>query len=82
MVVRDGPQSEVLMVIKNDKVRWIIGTAANLLACAQFRVDRAIKQIFGFDLYRSETTRPIMDWLDNSLIDVMIEYDHREDPIF
>ncbi len=82
MVVRDGPQSEVFMVIKNDKVRWVIGTVANLLACVQFRVDRALKHIFGFDLYRSETTRPFMDWLDNSLIDVMIEYDHREDPIF
>lgn len=82
MVVRDGPQSEVIMVIKNDKVRWVIGTTANLVACVQFRVDRAIKQIFGFDLYRSKTTRPFMDWLDSNLIDVMIEYDHREDPIF
>lgn len=70
------------MVIKNDKVRWVIGTVANMMSCAEFRIDRAIRRIFGFDLYRSETTRPFMDWLDNSLIDVMVEYDHREDPIF
>lgn len=82
VVVRDGPQSEVIMIIKNDKVRWVIGTAANLVACVQFRVDQAIKQIFGFDLYRSKATRPFMDWLDNNLIDLMAEYDHREDPIF
>jgi hypothetical protein len=83
MMVRDGPpKSEVSMVIKNDKVRWIIGTAANLISCAICKVDRTVKYLFGFDVYRSDTMRPVMNWLDNNLEDLMIEYDHRNDPIF
>ena len=69
------------MVIKNDRVRWVIGTSANIAACLLIKATNLLQKI-GWNVYGFETTRSVINCVDDFLGDLMIEYDHREDPIF
>jgi len=81
MMVRDWPQREVSMVIRNDGVRWVIGTSANVSACLLIKATNLLQKI-GWNVYSFKTTRSIFNCVDDFLGDLMIEYDYRDDPIF
>jgi hypothetical protein len=68
-------------MLMNTQLHWIIGTSANLASCVLSKTTYLVQKFTGWNVYGS-WMRGIVNEVDDMLCELMIRYDHREDPIF
>ena len=65
----------------NTQIHWLIGTAANVTSCLIHKTSYLLYKYAGWNVYASPLASPVNE-VDDLLGDLMLAYDHREDPIF
>lgn len=65
----------------NIQMRWLTGTVANLTSCLIHKTSYLLYKYTGWNVYASPLASTVNE-VGDLLCELMIAYDHREDPIF
>jgi len=63
------------------QIHWFIGTSANVTSCLVFKASYLLYKYTGWNVYESWLASTANE-VEDLLCELMITYDHRDDPIF